>query len=147
MSVEGLHAANRLGGRDKAKQGRDFIVAFFQDADDGRRQEVYQMGGHPDRAGAGSAAAVRDSEGLVQVEVHQVDAQVTGADDAEQRVQVGAVTVDQAAAIVHDLDHFFYVLIEQPQRIGVGQHQADDGLVTLGFQGFDIHVTARIGGT
>ena len=46
------------------------------------------MGCYPNRAGAGTTTAVRDSEGLMQVEVHHIDAQVTGADDAEQRVQV-----------------------------------------------------------
>ena len=69
----------------------------------GRGQEVRQVRRHADRTGAGSAAAVRRGEGLVQVEVHHVDAQIARADDAQQGIQVGAVAVDQAAAVVDDL--------------------------------------------
>ena len=46
---------------------------------DRRRQKRHQMRGHADRAGARAAAAVRDRERLVQVEVHEVEAHVARA--------------------------------------------------------------------
>src|SRR6202042_3828290 len=44
---------------------------------------------HGDRTGAGAAAAVRLGEGLVQVEVHDVEAHVPRTGDAHHRVEVG----------------------------------------------------------
>ena len=56
-----------------------------------------------DRADAGAAAAVRDAERLVQVEVRDVAAEVAEAREAEQGVEVGAVDVDLSAGVVHGL--------------------------------------------
>src|SRR5207248_2595724 len=66
------------------------------------RQEGGQMGGHADGAHAGPAAAVRDAEGLVQVDVADVGADVTWAAEADLRVEVGAVHVDLPAVLVND---------------------------------------------
>ena len=55
-----------------------------------------------DRAHAGAAAAVRDAERLVQVEVADVGADVAGAAEADLRVHVRAVHVDLAAVLVDD---------------------------------------------
>ena len=145
MSVEGFHASDGFGGLDEAIQRRRLIVTFFDDANQRLRQEVRQMRGDTDGTDARSAAAVRDGEGLVQVEVHHVEAQVAGADDAEQRVQVRAVAIHQAAAAVHQLDDLFDVLIEETERVRVGEHHADDGIVAGGFERFQVHVAAFIG--
>ena len=66
-------------------------------------QERRQVRGDADRAHAGAAAAVRDAEGLVQVEVADVGADVAGPAQADLRVHVGAVHVDLAAVLVDDL--------------------------------------------
>jgi hypothetical protein len=50
----------------------------------------------------GAAAAVWDAEGLVQVEVADVRAQLARAHVADLRVQVGAIHVDLAAVLVDD---------------------------------------------
>ncbi len=52
---------------------------------------------------AGSAAAVRDAERLVQVEVRHVGAEMAGRREPDQRVEVRAVDVHLAAVRVHDL--------------------------------------------
>src|SRR6185312_4305587 len=65
-------------------------------------QERRQVRGDADRSHAGAAAAVRDAEGLVQVDVADVGADVAGAAEADLRVQVGAVHVDLAAVLVDD---------------------------------------------
>ena len=56
-----------------------------------------EVGGDADRADAGAAAAMRDAEGLVQVEVADVGADAGRAGEADLGVHVGAVHVDLAA--------------------------------------------------
>ena len=43
-----------------------------------------------------------------------------------------------------NFDHFFDVFIEHAERVRVGQHHADDGIVAGGFEGFQVNVAARI---
>jgi hypothetical protein len=69
---------------------------------------------------------VRDSEGLVQVHVHDVESHVAGTHDAEDRVEIGAVVIEEPAHLVHgpgDLDDVFF---EQAERVGVREHDAGD---------------------
>ena len=66
---------------------------------------------------------MRYGEGLMQVEMHDVEAQVARLHNAEDGVEVGTVTVDQPASIVHPLYHFLKVFIEEAEGIRVGQHQ------------------------
>ena len=69
-------------------------------------QEGRQMRLDADRAHAGAAAAMRNAEGLVQVEVADVGAESPGPRKADLRVQVGAVHVDLAAMRVNDRRRF-----------------------------------------
>jgi hypothetical protein len=66
------------------------------------RQERREVPAHADGAHAGTAAAVRDGEGLVQVQVADVRADVAGAAQADLGVHVGAVHVDLTAVAVDD---------------------------------------------
>src|SRR5215204_3927307 len=102
------------------------------------------MGGNTHRTNTRSAATVWNGEGFVQVEVHHIKAQVTGADDAEQSVQVCAVAVHQAAAVMNQLDHSFDVFIEHAECIRVREHHPDDCIITGGFERFEVHVAAGI---
>ncbi len=61
------------------------------------RQERREVRRRADRSHARAAAAVRDAERLVQVEVAHVRADVAGAADADLRVHVRAVHVDLSA--------------------------------------------------
>ena len=101
--------------------------------------------GHGDRAGPGPAAAVRLREGLVQVEVHDVEAHVARPRDAHHRVEVGAVVIQRRAHPVHDRRDLLDVLIEQPERVGVGEHQAGHVGVRLGAQVVDVHAPRGVG--
>ena len=65
-------------------------------------QERREVRRHADRPHARAAAAVRDAEGLVQVQVADVGADVARAAEADLRVHVGAVHVDLPAVLVHD---------------------------------------------
>ena len=86
-------------------------------------QERREVRGDADRAHAGAAAAVRDAEGLVQVEVADVGADVARAAQADLRVHVGAVHVDLAAVLVDDLADLLDALLEDAVRRRVGDHQ------------------------
>ena len=59
-----------------------------------RRQERPQVLGDADRAYARAAAAVGHGEGLVEVEVADVGADVARIGEADLRVHVGAVHID-----------------------------------------------------
>ena len=62
------------------------------------------MLGHAHRTYAGTAAAVRRGESLVQVDVHDVEAHVAGTGVTHDGVEVGAVVVAEAARLMHDVD-------------------------------------------
>ena len=104
---------------------------------------VHQVGLHPlgdrDRARARAAAAVRLREGLVQVEVHDVEAHVARARLAHDGVEVRAVVVERRPHVVDDLGDLRDVGVEHAQRVGVGQHQAGDGVVGLGPEVVEVH--------
>ena len=69
------------------------------------RQKRREMPGDTDRADTRAAAAVGDAEGLVQIEMADVGADVAGTAQADLRVHVGAVHVDLPARGVHELAH------------------------------------------
>ena len=66
-------------------------------------QERRQMGGHADGTHARAAAAVGDAEGLVEVEVADVGAEVARPAKAHHGVHVGPVQVDLSALLVDDV--------------------------------------------
>ena len=67
----------------------------------------------------------------MQVQVHHVHAEIAGADFADQRVHVGAVHVEQAALGVHDVGDLVDLLLEDSQRVGIGEHERGDVFVHL----------------
>ena len=79
-----------------------------------------------DRTGARPAAAVRGRERLVEVELHHVGAHVARLGDAEQRVEVGAVEVEQGAVLVQHLRDLADLGLEHAERVGIGDHQRRD---------------------
>ena len=111
----------------------------------GRRQERFEFLFHGDWAGTGSAATVRGRESLVQIQVHDVDAEVAGTDFADQRVHVGAVHVEQAAFGVHDLGDLVDLLLEDAQRVGICEHQCRDIFIHLRSERGHIHHALSIG--
>ena len=91
-----------------------------------------QVGAHRDRADARPAAAVRDAERLVQVQVRDVGAELAGLREADERVQVGAVDVDLAARVVHEPADLADGLLVHAVRRRVGDHQRRDVVGVLG---------------
>ena len=74
-----------------------------------------------------------------------VEAHVAGPRDPADRVQVRAVVVHERAGAVEDRGDLLDVLVEEPERRGVGQHQAGGVLVDLAAQVLDVDVPARVG--
>src|SRR3546814_1881042 len=93
LAVERRHAAERPGVMLLDRLFLDERIALALLLDEGERRERRQRGGEDHRAGAGSAAAMRSGEGLVEVDVHRVDAEVARADAADDGVEVRAVAI------------------------------------------------------
>ena len=69
-----------------------------------------------------------------------------GRADAHDRVEVGSVVVERRPHLVHDLGDLLDARLEQPQRRGIGQHQAGHLLVGLGPQVVEVDVALVVGG-
>ena len=89
---------------------------------------------------------MRGGEGLVQIVVHHVEAEIAGSRDAGQRVHVGAVAIDETAALVHQPHDLADVLLEQPKRIRIGHHDAGNGVVAGDAHRLEIDIAAGVGG-
>ena len=96
------------------------------------RQVFRQVRLDADRAHARAAAAVRDREGLVQVQVADVAAQVARSHQAHHGVHVGAVDVDLAAVLVRDVADLAHRLLEDAVRRRVGDHHGREPVARLG---------------
>ncbi len=77
--------------------------------------------------------------------MHHVDAHVPGLRDAQERVEVRPVPIHQASCLVHETRHLEEILLEQPERVGVREHETDDPVVQLRAQLCKVDVAARVG--
>ena len=75
---------------------------------------------------AGTAAAVRDAEGFVQVQMADVRADVAGTAEADLGVHVRAVHVDLPAVAMDDLADFLDGFLEHAVRGRIGDHQRSE---------------------
>jgi hypothetical protein len=66
---------------------------------------------------------VRLREGLVQVDVDDVEAHVPGPRDPAHGVQVRAVVVQKRSGFVEDLRDLLDVLVEEPECGRIRQHE------------------------
>ena len=107
-------------------------------ASDVPRQERRQVRRDADRPHARPAAAVRNRERLVQVQVADVSADRRRAGEAHLRVHVRAVHVDLAAVGVDHRADVLDVLLVDTVRRGVGDHQACQAVAVFGGLGLEI---------
>ena len=87
------------------------------------RQERSQVSFRPHGTDTWPTPTVRDAEGLVQIEVRDISADVPVAGVTDQGVQVCAINVDLATRLVHssgDVGNPFFI---HPMRRRVGHHQ------------------------
>ena len=112
-------------------------------------QEGRQVRLDADGADARTAAAVGDAEGLVQVEVGDVTAELTRGAETDHGVHVGAVDIDLAAVVMDHLADLADGLFEHPVGGRVGDHQRGQALAVLlglGAQVVEIDVAALVAG-
>ena len=97
------------------------------------------------RACAGPAAAMRRREGLVQVDMHGVDAEIARPHAARDRVEIGAVAIEIGARLVHRIGDLHDAPLEQAAGVGIGQHDGGDIGTELRLQriGIDMAVVLR----
>ena len=111
-----------------------------------RGEEGFEVLGDADRTHARTAAAVGHGEGLVQVEVADVGADVARIGQAHLCVHIGAVHVDLSARVVYGVHDFADAAFEHPVRRGIGHHQAAQlRTVLLGLDFEVLHVDVAVG--
>src|ERR1700748_2211044 len=75
-----------------------------------------------DRSHAGSAAAMRDAEGLVQVEMADIGAVISWPRQTDLRIEIRAVENDLAAIAMHDFADLADMLLEHTVGRRIGNH-------------------------
>mmetsp|Transcript_89327 Transcript_89327/g.277795 ORF Transcript_89327/g.277795 Transcript_89327/m.277795 type:complete len:344 (-) Transcript_89327:1377-2408(-) len=122
----------RDAGLAPGRGGDGAKVAARGGADDGVvRQVRRQVRAHADGAEAGAAAAVRDAEGLMEVQVADVRADHAGGGEAELRVHIGPVHVHLTAVVVNDLADLLDVVLEEGAGGRVGHHEGREGVLAV----------------
>jgi hypothetical protein len=112
-------------------------------------QERRQVRLDADRADARAATAVGNAEGLVQVQVRDVAAELARCAEADHGVHVGAVDVHLAAVVMNDAADFADAFLEHAVGRRVGDHQRGEVFAVLdglGAQVFDVDVATGIAG-
>ena len=97
-----------------------------------------------DCARAGTAAAVRGRKGFVQIKMHHVEPQITGADNSHNGIKVCAVVVHETARLVDNRSNFQNMFVQKPEGIRIREHQRRRVFADRFFQCFEIHVAALI---
>jgi hypothetical protein len=109
------------------------------------RQEGLEPLPDGDRPPTGPPAAVWLGERLVEVEVDDVEPHVARTRDPADGVQVRTVVVHERARAVEDRGDLLDVLVEEPERGRVREHEARRVLVDLRAEVLDVDVAARVG--
>src|SRR3954468_18402239 len=112
-------------------------------------EERREMRSYADRAHARAAAAMRNAEGLVQIEMADIGAVIAGPRQADLRIHVGAVEIDLAAMAMDDTADVTNVLLEHAVRRGIGDHDGRKLLrmpFGLGLEVTHVDVAARVAG-
>ncbi len=108
-------------------------------------QVGFQRCGTADGADARTAAAVRHGEGLVEVEVAYIRADVTRIGEAHLGVHVGAVHVEEAAVAVDDVHNLADTDLEYAVRRRIGDHHAGQPVAGSGsFFGQFFHIDVAV---
>ena len=91
-----------------------------------------------DGAHTGTATTVRDAEGLVQVQVGDVAAEVTEACKAGHRVEVGTINVNLTTRSVNCSSDVGYCVLVDTMSRGVSDHESGKGVTVLGDLGTQV---------
>ena len=100
-----------------------------------------------DRSHARTTAAMRNAEGLVQVEMADIGAVIAGPRQANLRIQIGAVEIDLPAMAVHDVADLADMFLEYAMSRRIGDHHRGEVLrmrFGLGAEVIDVDIAARV---
>ena len=125
------------------REAHRVLLLYFVEINLGIGQIFLQTLAHAYRTAAGTAAAVGRGEGLVQIDVHHVEAHIARSANAHHRVEVCAVVVHQAAAFMHEPCNFWNIFFKNAERVGVRHHHAGDVVAEFCAQVFDVHGALR----
>src|SRR5207244_13571651 len=117
------------------------VVAAAVETDDRDRQERLEWFLHADGSGPRSAAAMWRREGLVQIEMDDVEVHLAGRGAAQDRVEVRPVVVEQAARVVHELGDVQNVFFEDPKGVRIRQHEGERLRTGGGLERFQVDPT------
>ena len=133
-----IHPADGQHGGIAQRRSRDSAHAIdFQTARRMTWQIRHQIFHHANRTDTRAAAAVRDAESFVQIEVAHIAAKFSWGRHTHQGIHVGAVHVHAAAMLMHQLTKRFDLRFKHPVRAGVSDHdgsQVGTVLFTFGLQ-------------
>src|SRR5713226_9727235 len=89
------------------------------------RKERFQGFLDADGTGTRATSSVRSREGLMEVEVHDVEVHLSGGRATEDRVEVRPVVIEEAARVVDDLGDLEHMVLEDPERVGIREHERE----------------------
>src|SRR5262245_53948175 len=133
---------NGCGAVRRRRNGHG-IAAGFRMA----RQERYEMRLDPNRSHAWTTAAVGDAERLMQVDVTDIGTHVSGAREAYEGIEVGAIEIDLPAVVMSNGADLFDPLLEYAVRRWVGDHRRRQVLgvgLGLGAEIIEVDIALRI---
>ncbi len=104
----------------------DETQAALLPAQERHRRERRKPGRKDDRSRPRSAAAMRSREGLVEIDMHRVDAEIAGSRLAHDRVEIRPIAIKIGPGLMHQSGDFDDILLEQPTGVGIGQHDRSD---------------------
>ena len=107
----------------RARQKLRRLVFAAEIHDRMTRQKFDEMFGNADRPHARAAAAVRNAERFVQIQMANIRADIAGAAKADLRIHVRAVHVNLAAVCMNDFANLSDAFLENAVRGGIGDHQ------------------------
>ena len=90
------------------------------------------MRSHAHRSDAGAAAAVRDAEGLVEVQMAHVCAEAARSRQSQQCVQVGSVHIDLTTGVVNHVAQLDDAFLKHTVRGGIGHHDRRKLIMVFG---------------
>ena len=94
-------------------------------------EERGEVSRHSNGPHAGTAASVRDTEGLMQVEMAHVGTEVAGPAQPDLRVHIGPIQIHLSAVSMGDRANPADAFLEHPVGRGIGDHQRSQRLPVL----------------
>src|SRR4051812_25818196 len=110
--------------------GTDLIAAVAISNNSWHRKKSLELFRATAGTRAGTTATMRRRKSLMQIQVNYINAHISRPGDADQRVHVGAVHINQAAGLMNDATNFLDVTFEHAEGVRVRQHQS--GNITVG---------------